>query len=809
MQYLYAVAAVLQPPFAPALVTGEPLIPGLPSLALSSNLVAAATVLEFAAFLTLLLVGFALPLLSAPGRRHLVTFFDTDVLRPHGGRSLNPWLTLGVATFVGAAIALGWRLRGSLGPAVGAIYIKEGPLELLTFVLDLLAGCLCLRAAWRWKSADAGQPPHGRRLVGVLGLLLVVVAMEEIGWGQTLLGFATPSAWQAINHQGETTLHNLLDRDLLTLGWMTVSVLFAVALLVLTGWSWFRPRSWLSTISPHPSLLPLGLLAAYSGVRLHPEIVEALLALFFTGYALRLALAMSGPNGRHLHRAKERRVRYVPEPPRSVSDRGRGRWRIILRAGLAAGLVAALVARADAREMAAALPRISPAFLLGALGCLLVGLVISAWRWGRALAMHQLSFPFRFLLRVVAVGFFFNNFLPTMVGGDAYRAYRTLPASGRRSRPVSALAVDRGVGFIVLLAMGAIGAVEWIDRAPIAQPLAILYLIGTGAGAFGMCALQFGWFRQIARKPGSRPLQAISANLDLLHHRGRDWLALLAASLAFQLISVGIIYALFRSLGADIDFWACAIIATTAGLAAVLPLSINGIGVVEGALVGTSVALGLDYETAFVVAVARRLLAAALAVVCGVVYATHWGEIAAPQEARPPGWRRFFARLTRPIPTPPPPPVDPPARAPATGESLTVPVEFLEHTHDAFIVWELNGDGILYWNRAAEQLYGYRRQEALGRATHDLLQTRVAGGVTLLEEHLARFGVWLGELRHTCRDGRVIVVEARLALMSQSSGRWLVLETNRDVTDRRAAESAARDREQQVSALHVIRSRDD
>jgi PAS domain-containing protein len=45
----------------------------------------------------------------------------------------------------------------------------------------------------------------------------------------------------------------------------------------------------------------------------------------------------------------------------------------------------------------------------------------------------------------------------------------------------------------------------------------------------------------------------------------------------------------------------------------------------------------------------------------------------------------------------------------------------LEYTHDAIIIWEMQGSGILYWNRAAEQLYGFTRAEAHGRTTHDLL----------------------------------------------------------------------------------------
>lgn len=128
--------------------------------------------------------------------------------------------------------------------------------------------------------------------------------------------------------------------------------------------------------------------------------------------------------------------------------------------------------------------------------------------------------------------------------------------------------------------------------------------------------------------------------------------------------------------------------------------------------------------------------------------------------------------------------------------------EILEYTHDAIIVWEMQGAGIVYWNRAAEQLYGFGRQEALGRTTHLLLNTKLAGGVKELEGRLSRYGVWIGNLRHRKRDGGEVVVNARLALMAQRNGRWLVLEVNRDVSSNVQMDETERTMEAHLSAMH-------
>jgi PAS domain S-box-containing protein len=127
--------------------------------------------------------------------------------------------------------------------------------------------------------------------------------------------------------------------------------------------------------------------------------------------------------------------------------------------------------------------------------------------------------------------------------------------------------------------------------------------------------------------------------------------------------------------------------------------------------------------------------------------------------------------------------------------------ELLDMTHDAVIVWEMDGGGILYWNYAAERLYGFDCDEAHGKITHELLQTQLAGSVNDLERKLARYGVWVGELIHRTRDGRRISVEGRLALLSQRDGRWLVLEVNRDVTDSSRAAAARSEMEDRMIRL--------
>jgi PAS domain S-box-containing protein len=113
----------------------------------------------------------------------------------------------------------------------------------------------------------------------------------------------------------------------------------------------------------------------------------------------------------------------------------------------------------------------------------------------------------------------------------------------------------------------------------------------------------------------------------------------------------------------------------------------------------------------------------------------------------------------------------------------------LEQTHDSVFVWDRRG-GIAFWNRGAEELYGWSRAEALGKIPQGLLSTRFPAGPAEVLEALERDGTWSGEAEQTARDGRRVVVESRLVLVREADGATLVLETNRDIGDRRRMEEA-------------------
>ncbi|MGH8311044.1 MAG: lysylphosphatidylglycerol synthase transmembrane domain-containing protein, partial [Steroidobacteraceae bacterium] len=231
------------------------------------------------------------------------------------------------------------------------------------------------------------------------------------------------------------------------------------------------------------------------------------------------------------------------------------------------------------------------------------------------------------LLKSICIGFFFNHFLPSAIGGDAYRVMKTLPNDGFASRALSAVVIERVVGFAALMLIAFVSALGLATYSPHARLVLMLAGIGVALVALMAWAIHRGWHESfIERLAHMKTVAAVEHNLNHLRKGGRRWIRLVAISLLFQAVAIGIIYGLFWSLGESVAYSTCAVIAAAAGFATVVPISINGLGVVEGAFVGSAVALGVPYEPALVVALLLRLLLLPYALAFGVLYALQSGS---------------------------------------------------------------------------------------------------------------------------------------------------------------------------------------
>jgi PAS domain S-box-containing protein len=119
----------------------------------------------------------------------------------------------------------------------------------------------------------------------------------------------------------------------------------------------------------------------------------------------------------------------------------------------------------------------------------------------------------------------------------------------------------------------------------------------------------------------------------------------------------------------------------------------------------------------------------------------------------------------------------------------------LDLTHDTVFVRDMN-DIITYWNLGAEELYGWKRDEAVGRVSHQLMKTIFPAPLAEITAELVRNGRWEGELVHAKRDGTHVTVASRWSLQRDERGRPIgTMETNNDITEHKRADAELRESE--------------
>ena len=127
-----------------------------------------------------------------------------------------------------------------------------------------------------------------------------------------------------------------------------------------------------------------------------------------------------------------------------------------------------------------------------------------------------------------------------------------------------------------------------------------------------------------------------------------------------------------------------------------------------------------------------------------------------------------------------------------TEERLLDQAQLLDLANDAIFVRTFD-DTITYWNQGAERLYGWSREEVLGRPIHDTLRTEFPQPFSEIRAQVVRDGSWQGELTHSRRDGSRITVASRWSLWRNKEKTPLgFLELNTDMTDRKQAEENVR-----------------
>lgn len=298
-----------------------------------------------------------------------------------------------------------------------------------------------------------------------------------------------------------------------------------------------------------------------------------------------------------------------------------------LKVLLSVALMAFLFARIPFSSVASALTHASRPWLVAAFLVLVASNVLGSWQWDQLLAAVGIQIPFWKVCAYYHVGLFFNNFLPANIGGDLVRIadatrYDTTPATA-----FSTVLMDRMVGTVALAGLALVTTLPAIDRFHLT--LAYLALVGFFVFSVIMIWAVFhpGLLPALERVLARIGLGSLKPHLDDLAARLADFrdqrglmLRLVAVALIVQVSRIAVHVLVARSLGLHIPLAYFFLFVPLLAVIVSLPISLNGIGLREGAGVVLFGLIGVGRTQAFALQFTTYLVAVAVSLLGGLIF---------------------------------------------------------------------------------------------------------------------------------------------------------------------------------------------
>ena len=317
----------------------------------------------------------------------------------------------------------------------------------------------------------------------------------------------------------------------------------------------------------------------------------------------------------------QRETGTAPARPRVVT--------IAIKLSVSVALLLFLFSRVDADRLWSVARTASLAWLATAVALYLAMVLVSAWRWGLLLQAQGVTLPFKRLTSSFLVATFFNNFLPSNIGGDVVRIADTAPAAGSKTLATTIVLIDRGIGLLGLILLAATAATAGPPPATDGGVAAGVLWAGLGfAAMIGTPVLlmpqRFAKLLQPLRRLHPEWVDQRLVRLTGALSRFRETPGALAGCFAgavvVQLVLVAFYLAVARSMQVPVAFSSLAVIVPISFLVQMAPISMNGFGVREATFGFYFTRLGLPLESALLVSFMGAALVMAFSLSGAIVY---------------------------------------------------------------------------------------------------------------------------------------------------------------------------------------------
>ncbi|MGD9903707.1 MAG: lysylphosphatidylglycerol synthase transmembrane domain-containing protein [Vicinamibacterales bacterium] len=289
---------------------------------------------------------------------------------------------------------------------------------------------------------------------------------------------------------------------------------------------------------------------------------------------------------------------------------------IAAKLALSIGLLAFVLRDTSLAALWATLRRVHPGWVLAALSAHAVMMAVSVWRWNLLLRAQHVAVPARALSESFWVASFFNNFLPSNIGGDVVRIADTAKPAGSKTLATTVVLVDRLLGLFALLTVAAFGAVSaralgvevpgagWLQVAAFAAVLVAVPLFAVPR----LLATLLAPLRALGHPWLLERATMLQEAFSKFRAQPSSLLGALAGALVVQVVIVAFYALTARSLAVPLPLFLAGVLVPVAMAVQMAPISINGFGVREAVFSFFFVRFGLGVEAA----VAVSLLGSAL-----------------------------------------------------------------------------------------------------------------------------------------------------------------------------------------------------
>lgn len=298
----------------------------------------------------------------------------------------------------------------------------------------------------------------------------------------------------------------------------------------------------------------------------------------------------------------------------------------LLKILVSAGLIYWLLQDTNLAEILAAMNSANLLLVALAASLHLIGFTLSAYRWRLLLRAQGADASILFLIKSYIVSVFFNNFLPSTIGGDAVRAYDSWRLGKSKSGAVAVIFVDRFLGLLALM-LFALAALLVTDELTANIPFLYLWVLLGVTGMLVVVWLIFMPSRRVAalmaniRLPFWQKVQRLFEAFLAFQGRKDALVGALGLSLLLQANVVVHYYFIAKALALPVPLYSFFLIIPLVSVIMMIPVSINAIGLRENAFVFFLAAFGVLKPEAVAFAWVAYGLVLLQGVLGGIVYA--------------------------------------------------------------------------------------------------------------------------------------------------------------------------------------------